>query len=384
MSRSEQVRFWHGRHATIPKNFIKGRLLFEEDTGEVFLDFMNYIDGTEVRVQLTDNRKLNISGGTLTGDLYLVGDPTKPLMAATKQYVDDVSDALKNHTRNTDIHVTKKDKASWNNKVDKEEGKGLSTNDFSDDLLEKLNNIHENASKVEYGPELEEGIELGTLTINDQEYKIFAPIVSGYIDGVSFEGNNDVTHYAVCETPSDDTNKTVEVPGFKAEPGSEVLVDFKYENQVDRPTLNVSGTGEFPITYQGESINSRFLSSGCYRFVFNEGEYRIEGAARNKIATADYDGWMSAQDKQTLDFLKHAFIDGDVGEGVYPDITLPPATTERLGAVIVGDNITVDMSGKISITENDIAKALGFDPTEGKATPIDWQTIDRICVKRSE
>ena len=34
------------------------------------------------------NSKLDLSGGTLTGDLILKGDPTAALMAATKQYVD--------------------------------------------------------------------------------------------------------------------------------------------------------------------------------------------------------------------------------------------------------------------------------------------------------
>lgn len=42
------------------------------------------------------------------------------------------------HASNNDIHVTNKDKINWNNKVTKEDGKGLSTNDLTDELLALL------------------------------------------------------------------------------------------------------------------------------------------------------------------------------------------------------------------------------------------------------
>lgn len=51
---------------------------------------------------------------------------------------------LKEHTDNADIHVTAKEKTTWGtvtNKVDKEEGKGLSSNDYTNEEKTKLGNI---------------------------------------------------------------------------------------------------------------------------------------------------------------------------------------------------------------------------------------------------
>lgn len=49
------------------------------------------------------------------------------------------------HIANTVIHVTAAEKESWDNKVDPEEGKGLSENDFTDALKAKLEGIEAGA-----------------------------------------------------------------------------------------------------------------------------------------------------------------------------------------------------------------------------------------------
>ena len=46
------------------------------------------------------------------------------------------------------------------------------------------------------------------------------------------------------------------------------------------------------------------------------------------------------------------------------DYTLPPATTSSLGGVIVGDNISVDGTGKISINKQNIEDSLGYTPAD--------------------
>lgn len=62
---------------------------------------------------------LALTGGTLTGQLILAGDPTQNLGAATKQYVDN----------------------GLNGKVDAVSGKGLSTNDYTTTEKNKLAGI---------------------------------------------------------------------------------------------------------------------------------------------------------------------------------------------------------------------------------------------------
>lgn len=74
--------------------------------------------------RVLDEIKLNLSGGTMTGTLILNGDPSNLNDAATKNYVD------------TQIAE----------KVDKVDGKGLSTNDYTSADKKKLDGISEGAN----------------------------------------------------------------------------------------------------------------------------------------------------------------------------------------------------------------------------------------------
>lgn len=48
---------------------------------------------------------------------------------------------LKKHIDDTDIHITSNERNTWNNKVDKAEGKGLSSNDYSNTDKDKVKNL---------------------------------------------------------------------------------------------------------------------------------------------------------------------------------------------------------------------------------------------------
>lgn len=52
-----------------------------------------------------------------------------------------VTEKISSHTEDDTIHVTSEDKENWNNKVDKEDGKVLSSNDFTDEFKDKLENL---------------------------------------------------------------------------------------------------------------------------------------------------------------------------------------------------------------------------------------------------
>lgn len=58
---------------------------------------IGYLNGVTSEIQNQIDSKLNLSGGTLTGDLTLSGDPSLPLHAATKQYVDNLAAGLNFH-----------------------------------------------------------------------------------------------------------------------------------------------------------------------------------------------------------------------------------------------------------------------------------------------
>lgn len=88
------------------------------------------------------------------------------------------------------------------------------------------------------------------------------------VDGVSFDGSANVTHYCTCYTASDTAEKTVSVTGFVLEEGARVTVNFSESNTASNPTLNVhSGnayTGAKAIMYRGTSSVSG--SSDYYRW----------------------------------------------------------------------------------------------------------------------
>ena len=88
------------------------------------------------------------------------------------------------------------------------------------------------------------------------------------VDGVSFDGSANITHYCTCYTASSTENKTVTVTGFVLETGARVTVKFYNSNTAVNPTLNVHNgsvdTGAKAIMYRGTSSVSD--SSNYYRW----------------------------------------------------------------------------------------------------------------------
>lgn len=88
------------------------------------------------------------------------------------------------------------------------------------------------------------------------------------VDGVSFDGSTNITHYGTCYTASGTGDKTVTVTGFVLETGARVTVKFSHSNTAANPTLNVHNgsayTGAKAIMYRGTSSVSD--SSDYYRW----------------------------------------------------------------------------------------------------------------------
>lgn len=88
------------------------------------------------------------------------------------------------------------------------------------------------------------------------------------VDGVSFDGSANITHYCTCQTASGTGDKTVTVIGFVLEIGARVTVKFLDSNTALNPTLNVDNgsgyTGAKAIMYRGTSSVSDI--SNYYRW----------------------------------------------------------------------------------------------------------------------
>lgn len=98
------------------------------------------------------------------------------------------------------------------------------------------------------------------------------------IDGVSFNGTANITHYGECTTAAATQAKVVSVTGFTLATGARAMIKFTVTNTVGNPTLNINGTGEKPIYYRGAAISADYLAAKrVYEFVYDGTNYELVG-----------------------------------------------------------------------------------------------------------
>ncbi len=81
-------------------------------------------------------KKLNLNGGTMTGVLVLAGDPTSPMEASTKKYVDD---HISSHSTDNTVHVTSTQK-TWLNEITASSTQVNYLNGVTSSIQTQLNN----------------------------------------------------------------------------------------------------------------------------------------------------------------------------------------------------------------------------------------------------
>lgn len=85
------------------------------------------------------------------------------------------------------------------------------------------------------------------------------------------------SNYAVCSTAAGTAAKTVSVTGFTLAAGKTVMIKFSNTNTAANPTLNVSGTGAKPITFQSAVIPAGYLrAGGIYQFLYDGSNWEAE------------------------------------------------------------------------------------------------------------
>ncbi|MDR0688152.1 MAG: hypothetical protein LBF55_05630, partial [Prevotellaceae bacterium] len=110
------------------------------------------------------------------------------------------------------------------------------------------------------------------------------------LDGILFDGSDSVTRCAYCYTIDHDPDKEVSVSNFELEFGAMVMVKFYYGNTADNLTLNVEGTGKFPILFHGRPlIYGDIEVDEVYIFVFDFDSlaYRMVGESHYTYDTAN-------------------------------------------------------------------------------------------------
>lgn len=98
------------------------------------------------------------------------------------------------------------------------------------------------------------------------------------IDGVSFDGSVNITHYGSCSTAAATAAKVAACTGFTLGTGARIAVKFTVTNTAANPTLNVNGTGAKAIYYRGAAISAGYLAANrTYEFVYNGAQYELVG-----------------------------------------------------------------------------------------------------------
>ena len=98
------------------------------------------------------------------------------------------------------------------------------------------------------------------------------------IDGVEFDGEDNIHHYGACSTAAGTAAKTVTLSGFVLATGAEITVKFSSTNTAANPTLNVNSTGAKGIRYKNAAVPSGYIvANKTYRFVYDGTYWQIVG-----------------------------------------------------------------------------------------------------------
>ena len=98
------------------------------------------------------------------------------------------------------------------------------------------------------------------------------------IDGISFDGTANVSHFGTCSTAAATAAKVVSCSNFTLTTGSRIIVQFTVTNTAASPTLNVNNTGAKAITYRNSAISAGYLAANrVYEFVYDGTNYELVG-----------------------------------------------------------------------------------------------------------
>ena len=106
------------------------------------------------------------------------------------------------------------------------------------------------------------------------------------VDGVYFDGTNNVSRLCNCATAADTAAKTASITSgeFVLINGAQVTVKFTYANSVKNPTLNINGTGAKPIYLRNAALTSStnyWQAGAILNFVYNGAQWEMIGVPKD-------------------------------------------------------------------------------------------------------
>ena len=365
---------------------------------------LNNYDDTEVKADISElqsdvsTAKENIS--TLQEDVTGVEGNVSTLTQSVST-LDTTVDGLNTKVEGLETDVTELQgtvsdveetvgtlQTNLNNKVDKVQGKGLSTNDFTNEYktkLDGLNNYDDTTVKQDI-TELQTDVNALETTVGNHTKSIETnttdiTTLKGNVQTLQTNLGNKVDKVTGKGLSTNDytTTEKNKLAGIEANANNytlpkasgTVLGGIKIGNNLNidengvvsatdtnttyttmkGATSSTAGTsGLVPVPQQGQQ-NSFLKGDGTWG--------TVESAAYGE-ATQDQSGLMSANDKKKLDNI----------EANANNYTLPVATTTRLGGVKAGNNITISGDGTISATDTNTT----YEVMEGATSEANGQS----------
>lgn len=190
------------------------------------------------------------------------------------------------------------------------------------------------------------------------------------IDGVSFNGTSNITHYGICSTASSTVNKVVDLTGFSLTTGARIMVKFTVTNTASSPTLNVNSTGAKAIMYRGAAISAGYLAANrVYEFVYDGTNYEF-------IGDINVDTNTDTKVTNTLNTTTKAYITGTTSDttntgtqvfdtGVYLDTVAGQLTANTFKGSLSGNASTATklQASKTIRTDLSSTASASFDGT---------------------
>lgn len=171
------------------------------------------------------------------------------------------------------------------------------------------------------------------------------------INGLSFDGTNDIFNYCISSTLSSTADKiaSLSIEGtFKLNEGAKVTVKFTNANTSASPTLNVESTGAKAIFYNDSQFTQSWKAGSVFDFLYDGTNWVIIGEVSdpNKLATItigssnSFNGNANSATKagalttaRTLDGIS---FDGSSDSTRYASCTTYAGTTVKTASVTSG------------------------------------------------
>ena len=90
------------------------------------------------------------------------------------------------------------------------------------------------------------------------------------IDGVEFNGSENIIHYTTCTVAGNIATKTATCANFNLAIGSRIMVKYANTNSANNPTLNINSTGAKPIYYKGAAMPTPYIQANAvHEYVYD-------------------------------------------------------------------------------------------------------------------